>query len=286
MRPGTMPARHGDGSGGEQEEMPVSGMPRRLRRATVFLAVALLAQLRSVLHRPIRQDRRSPMKPADAELWFTMVMAVVVFVAVKVAHLHLMRYRKTTTICRATHGSTIIEIIWTTIPVVIVIALFSYSFVVLRDVENKADPEDMTIEVQGFQYQWAFKYNLNDLGTNTPDRNAEGDITITGTAAEMPVLRVPIDEPVEFALASADVIHSFYVKDFLYKLDVIPGRDNRFVVIPREVGSYYAQCAESALWTTLDASHSSVNVPFYAWYRATQPRQIRAGRAIAPARFE
>jgi cytochrome c oxidase subunit 2 len=85
---------------------------------------------------------------------------------------------------------------------------------------------------------------LNDLGTNTPDRNAEGVITITGTAAEIPTLVVPVDEPVEFALSSGDVIHSFYVKDFLYKLDVIPGRDNRFVVIPREIGSYYAQCAE------------------------------------------
>jgi cytochrome c oxidase subunit 2 len=49
---------------------------------------------------------------------------------------------------------------------------------------------------------------------------------------------------VEFKLVSNDVIHSFYVRDFLYKLDVIPGRDNRFVVTARTPGTYDAQCAE------------------------------------------
>jgi cytochrome c oxidase subunit 2 len=58
------------------------------------------------------------------------------------------------------------------------------------------------------------------------------------------VLVIPKDEPVEFALFSEDVIHSFYVRDFLYKLDVIPGRDNRFVVTAHTEGEFHAQCAE------------------------------------------
>ena len=229
--------------------MPVSGMPRRLRRATVFLAVALLA-LTSISVASAQSGQPNGITDEARkmhDLWvFTLVIAVVVFVAVESAIVFaIIRYRKKSDDLPAqTHGSTVIEIIWTTIPVIIVMALFSYSFVVLREVENKADPEDLTVEVQGFQFQWAFKYRMNDLGTNTPDREAEGVITITGTAADIPILRIPVDEPVEFALASDDVIHSFYVKDFLYKLDVIPGRDNRFVVIPREVGSYDAQCAE------------------------------------------
>jgi cytochrome c oxidase subunit 2 len=57
-------------------------------------------------------------------------------------------------------------------------------------------------------------------------------------------LRIPVGEPVEFELASADVIHSFYVRNFLYKLDVIPGRDNQFVVTAHETGTFHAQCAE------------------------------------------
>lgn len=229
--------------------MHVSGMPRRFRRATVFLAVALLA-LTSFSVASAQSGQANGVTDEARkmhDLWvYTLVLAAIVFVAVESALVFaLIRYRKKSDELPAqTHGSTVIEIIWTTIPVVIVIALFSYSFIVLRDVENDAKEEDLTVEVQGFQFQWAFSYNLNDLGTNTPDRNAEGVITITGTAADIPTLVVPVDEPVEFALSSGDVIHSFYVKDFLYKLDVIPGRDNRFVVIPREIGTYYAQCAE------------------------------------------
>jgi cytochrome c oxidase subunit 2 len=53
-----------------------------------------------------------------------------------------------------------------------------------------------------------------------------------------------VDEPVEFRLQSNDVIHSFYIRNFLYKLDVIPGRDNRFVVTAHDTGTFHAQCAE------------------------------------------
>lgn len=181
------------------------------------------------------------------DLWiFTLIIATIVFVGVEAAILYcIFAFRKKDDSLPAqTHGSTVVEVIWTTIPVVIVIALFSYAFVVLRDVENKAKPEDLTVQVQGFQFQWGFTYNLNDLGTKTADRNATGEVTITGTAAQAPTLYIPVDEPVEFALSSNDVIHSFYVRDFLYKLDVIPGRDNRFVVTAREIGEFHAQCAE------------------------------------------
>jgi len=228
--------------------MPVSGMPRQIRRATVLLAVALFAlgltaaSAQTGMPEPITDE-------ADKihSLWnFTLAIALVVFFGVEGAILYaIIRFRRRSDDMPAqTHGSTLVEIIWTTIPVLIVIALFTYSFIVLRQVENSADDEDLTIHVQGFQFQWQFTYAMNDLGTNTPDRNAEGEITILGTAEEKPILRIPVDEPVEFVLQSDDVIHSFYVRNFLYKLDVIPGRDNRFVVTAHETGKFHAQCAE------------------------------------------
>jgi len=224
-------------------------MSRRLRRALVFVTVALLA-LSSISLASAQSGVPTPITDEASkieDLWiFTLVIAVIVFVAVEGAILYaLFAFRKKNNDLPAqTHGSTLVEVIWTSIPVIIVIALFTYSFIVLRDIENKAADEDLTVHVQGFQYQWSFTYNLNDLGTNTPDRNADGKITVLGTAAEQPVLRIPVDEPVEFALSSDDVIHSFYVRNFLYKLDVIPGRDNRFVVTARETGTFHAQCAE------------------------------------------
>ncbi|HMO95461.1 MAG TPA: cytochrome c oxidase subunit II, partial [Tepidiformaceae bacterium] len=59
-----------------------------------------------------------------------------------------------------------------------------------------------------------------------------------------PTLVIPVGERVEFALFSPDVIHSFYIRDFLYKLDVVPGRDNRFVVTAHTTGEFFGQCAE------------------------------------------
>jgi cytochrome c oxidase subunit 2 len=181
------------------------------------------------------------------DLWkFTLIIATVVFIGVEGAIIYcVFAFRKKgDNLPPQTHGSTVVEVIWTTIPVIIVICLFSYAFIVLRDVENKAAPDDLTVHVEGFQFQWSFTFDMNDLGTNTPDRNAAGQFTILGTAAQEPTLVIPVDEKVEFQLSSHDVIHSFYVRDFLCKLDVIPGRDNRFVVTPRQIGTFHAQCAE------------------------------------------
>lgn len=229
--------------------MTVSGMSRRLRRAAVLLAVALLA-LGAV---SIASAQAGMPKPITDEadkihnLWiFTLAIAAVAFIGVEAAILYVVfAFRKKNDELPAqTHGSTVVELIWTTIPVVIVVALFTYSFIVLREVENTAPDDALTVHVQGFQYQWAFTYDMNDLGTNTPDRNAEGQILIQGTPAQEPTLIIPEGEPVEFTLFSADVIHSFYIPHFLYKLDVVPGRDNRFVVTPHTLGTYHAQCAE------------------------------------------
>jgi cytochrome c oxidase subunit 2 len=220
-----------------------------MRRALVLISFALLA-LSSVSLASAQTGMPEAITDEGAkihDLWvFTLIIALIVFFAVEGAILYaLFAFRKKSDELPAqTHGSTIIEVIWTTIPVVIVIALFTYSFIVLRDIENAADEEDLTVHVQGFQFQWGFTYHMNDLGTNTQDREAEGSITILGTAAEKPVLRIPVGEPVEFELRSTDVIHSFYVRNFLYKLDVIPGRDNQFVITAHETGTFHAQCAE------------------------------------------
>ena len=176
---------------------------------------------------------------------FVVTLGALVFILVESALVFaIIRFRKKSDMLPAqTHGSTLVEFLWTGIPVVIVIALFTYSFIVLRNVEHKENPPDLTVSVEGFQFQWAFTYNMNDLGPNS-DPNAAGKFTVTGTAAKEPTLVIPVNEPVEFTLKSNDVIHSFYVRDFLYKLDVIPGRDNKFTITARETGTFIGQCAE------------------------------------------
>lgn len=228
--------------------MARTGMRRHGRRFLLLLTVALLA-LTSIgvasaqvgTPKPITDEGRK-----IEDLWiFILAIAVAVFLVVEGALVYIVfRFRRRgDELPTQTHGSTALELIWTGIPLLIVIALFTYSFIVLREIENSAAAEDLTIEVNGFRYQWEFKYQLNDLGVKT-DPGATGEISIIGTAAEEPTLVIPIDEPIEFKLLSNDVIHSFYIRDFLYKLDVVPGRDNRFVITAREPGEYFGQCAE------------------------------------------
>ena len=65
-----------------------------------------------------------------------------------------------------------------------------------------------------------------------------------GTPADIPTLVLPVDESVQFNLSSPDVIHSFWVPSFLFKLDVVPGRNNSFSVTPTREGTFAGRCAE------------------------------------------
>ena len=174
-------------------------------------------------------------------------IAAFVFVAVESALVFaLLKFRKRgDDLPPQTHGNNLLEIIWTTIPVLIVLTLFVASFITLVDVEDSADQQDLTVQVQGFQFQWQFTYKKDDIGRKAdPNLKMDNDVVILGTQKEEPTLVIPVNEPVEFTLLSNDVIHSFYVRDFLYKLDVIPGRDNKFKVTARETGTFTGQCAE------------------------------------------
>jgi cytochrome c oxidase subunit 2 len=230
--------------------MPLTGKLRVIRRVNLLISAALLA-IATVS--PALADWGMPQPITDQakriqDLWvFTLIIAVAVFFAVEGALVYaLIRYRKRSDeLPKQTHGSTALEIVWTSIPVLIVITLFSYSFIVLRDVEKKAPEDALTVDVTGFQFSWEFGYNLADLGkVQSAPPVSEGTFSIIGTAANEPTLVIPVGEPVEFRLKSNDVIHSFYIPNFLYKLDTVPGRDNRFVITAKETGEFTGQCAE------------------------------------------
>ncbi len=177
----------------------------------------------------------------------TLAIAAVVFLAVQGALIYIIiRYRrgKREDMPAQIHGSNIVEFIWVGIPVAIVLALFTYTVIVLNTVERGADEDDMSVHVQGFQFGWEFTYSMDNLGPERSEAGSDEEFSIVGAGLDSPELVIPVDERVEFQLQSDDVIHSFYVVDFLYKLDLVPGRDNRFAVTPRETGVYQGYCAE------------------------------------------
>jgi len=124
-----------------------------------------------------------------------------------------------------------LEIVYTVIPIVIVLVLFGFSWVVQDKVDALSDNPDVTIDVQGFQWQWQFHYR-------------DEDVTVTGVPDRRPVMVLPVGETVRLVLTSRDVIHSFYVPSFLFKRDVIPTIKNQFDLYVEKAGTYRGYCAE------------------------------------------
>jgi cytochrome c oxidase subunit II len=124
-----------------------------------------------------------------------------------------------------------LEVLYTVVPLVIVGVLFTTSVLAQRRVDRLSSRPDVLVEVEGFQWQWRFRY---------PGEN----VTVVGLPDKPPELALPEGRTAQVTLTSADVVHSFYVPDFLFKRDAVPGITNRFDVTPERSGTYRSACAE------------------------------------------
>ncbi len=129
------------------------------------------------------------------------------------------------------HGNVRLEVLWTVLPILIVIALFAGTLVVLTRVEAVTAEPRTEVHVRAYRWGWAAAY---------PDAG----VTVSGLREPGPEIVLPTGEPVRIRLSSADVIHAFYVPVFLFKRDAIPGRETVFEITIEEVGTYGGQCAE------------------------------------------
>ena len=122
------------------------------------------------------------------------------------------------------HGNTRLEVIWVTIPFILVSALSVYGWIVLIDIEAE-QPNQMVVEVNGQQFAWDFTY---------PEA---GKVKSTQ-------LYLPVDRPVEFRVTTDDVLHDFWVPEFRLKTDAVPGLTTKFRATPSKTGTYTVVCAE------------------------------------------
>lgn len=130
-----------------------------------------------------------------------------------------------------TRGHLGLELLWTGIPALVVAGLFAATVAVLVRVDSTDATPGTNIEVTAFRWGWTFAY---------PD---EG-VSVSGFGVPGPEVVVPVDEPIEMTLRSADVIHSLAIPQFLFKRDVNPGHVNTFQFTVEEAGTYGGQCAE------------------------------------------
>ncbi|GCD19974.1 cytochrome c oxidase subunit II [Cellulomonas algicola] len=135
-----------------------------------------------------------------------------------------------------------LEVMYVILPIFMVGVLFYYTnrdVTALQDTSAEAD-----IHVQAIGKQWSWDFNYLDDDAYETGQHAQDVGGSSGALADQVTLYLPVDERVEFTLDSRDVIHSFWIPSFLYKMDMIPGKTNTFQVTPTEEGTYLGKCAE------------------------------------------
>jgi cytochrome c oxidase subunit 2 len=135
-----------------------------------------------------------------------------------------------------------IETFYTVVPLILVLGLFAFTARDQIAIETPLADPDVSIEVYGKRWAWDFNYlNENVYSAGIQARELPGG-SIDNEA--LPKLYLPVDQKVEIKIESRDVIHSFWVIDFLYKKDMIPARTNYWYFIPQEEGVFRGKCAE------------------------------------------
>lgn len=143
-----------------------------------------------------------------------------------------------------THN-TLIEIIWTALPVLILVVLAIPSMRLLY-FSQKVENTEMTIKVIGNQWYWSYQYP--DNGNISFDSYMIKDAEIKpGQLRLLDVdnhVVVPVDTKIRVQLTAADVIHSWAVPAFGLKTDAVPGKLNETWFQAEKIGTYYGQCSE------------------------------------------
>ncbi len=205
--------------------------PRTMGRLSVAAAaVALVTLLAGCAPAPVTTEGR------DVASLYGLFMAAAVVVFVIVAGLigwSVVRYRATPDNgAPATFQTNVpLEVVWWALPTLLVVGLFVVSAQVLANVDRRGDGGALTVNVEGFQWQWRFSY-------------PENGVTIIGHVDAPPEITLPVGRQITFVITSPDVIHSFYVPEFLIKRDAVPGITNRISLTIEQQGTYAGQCAE------------------------------------------
>ncbi len=124
------------------------------------------------------------------------------------------------------HGNVPLEIIWTALPVLLVIFIFIIGLNTMNGIAAPA-PSSNDIKVNVIGHQWWWEFDYPDLNIKTADE-----------------LYIPAGTPVQITLTSVDVIHSFWVPQLTGKTDVVPGQTNHMWINASQTGTYDGQCSE------------------------------------------
>ncbi len=155
--------------------------------------------------------------------------------------------KRSNPVASRTSHNTLIEVVWTLLPVLILVGIAIPSITLLARQYKPAPDNALTVKATGNQWFWTYSYPDNGgfevISNMLPDDEAvkRGEPALLGADFRMVV---PVGEPIRLQTTGADVIHSFAVPSLWFKLDAVPGRINEKVLIIEKPGVYYGQCSE------------------------------------------
>ncbi|KPF81036.1 cytochrome C oxidase subunit II [Brevundimonas sp. AAP58] len=142
--------------------------------------------------------------------------------------------------------NTLVEIVWTVLPVMILVGISLFSFRLLFAYHNMPTP-DLTVKATGNQWNWAYEYPDQGvpeyISNMLPEAEAQAQGVPYRLAVDEPIV-VPVGKTVRVLVTAADVIHAFALPAFGLKTDAIPGRVNETWFRAERTGIFYGQCSE------------------------------------------
>ena len=145
---------------------------------------------------------------------------------------------------KTTHN-VVLEVIWTLVPVLILVVIVIPSMKMLYFVDKTHNPE-MTLKVTGYQWYWGYEYpdhgDINFLANMIPENELKpGQPRLLATDNEVVL---PVDTDIQILVTASDVLHAFAVPALGVKMDAVPGRTNETWVRIEKEGTFYGQCSE------------------------------------------
>jgi cytochrome c oxidase subunit II len=198
---------------------------------------------------------------------------------------------------RTTHNSTI-EVVWTVVPVLILVAIAIPSFRLLR-LQEEIPPADVTIKVTGVQWAWNVEYAKDSGGFGfrvdmLSDDDRRKEIAAGKKPADVPRLLavtneivVPVNKVVRVQVTASDVMHAFAMPSLGIKRDAVPGRLNETWFRATKEGIYYGQCSElcGTNHAFMPAAIRVVSDARYAEWLNEAKQKFADGAPAAPVRL-
>ena len=266
-----------------------------LALAAAMSATGALAQ--GVIGQPV--DKAIGFQPAYAPLkrdviffhdmiLMPIITAIVLLVAGLLLYCVVRFNRKANPVPAKFSHNTLVEVIWTAAPVLILMFIAIFSFKLLFKYHDMPKP-DLTVKVTGYQWYWGYTYPDQKIDEITSTLMPEAEARAKGVpyrlAAENPMV-VPVGKVVRVLVTGADVIHAFSMPAFGDKIDAIPGRINQTWFKAEKIGVFYGQCSELC---GVDHAFMPIQInvvsqdDFDKWAASKAPPPAPAPAAAAPA---